>query len=769
MLLTATAWWGLLGAAPPATDDTLSADEALLKAEKVGTETADLVAFLRNRIPTDSQRRLIEELIAGLSKDTFADRERATQRLCTLGPAAIPYLQKALADRDPEVRTRAEKCLAEVSRGPGLELTAAVVRVLVRRQAPEALPLLLEFSRDAPDEVVEEEVLNGLAALGIREGKVDPLLREGAKHADAGRRAAVAWVLARSGGVEERGNVRQFLADKDPRVRHYITQALLGGARMNDETPLAEDEVLLQKAKLPSDAAALVEFFRKRTLHEGDGTRIQAWIKQLGGDRFKEREEASRRLVEVGKAALGQIRLAAKSSDQEVARRAEICLEMITVYPGPGLPAAALRLLARRPSADAVEALLDYLPFADDARVEEEVFATLCVLSLREPRVDPVLIRALENVQPVKRAAAALVLGRVGDKDQCAQVRALFKDADPRVRLRAAQGLLSVKDRPAIELLVGLIGENVPADVGQQAEALLSQLAQDKAPTVSLTDSSPELRRKCHEAWTAWWRDHGSKDNLPNPLTGNRLLGLTMVAELIGANANGNRIYELAQDGKVRWELNNLQGPIDAQMLPGGRVLVAEHNAQRVTERNLKGDVLKTFKVSSNPVACQRLTNGNTFIATYNTVAEFDPEEKLLYQHNASSGVGGVIYDGCKLPNGNILCIAGRGTLLELKSNGEKVTTLQLGANGGWCGVAPLPNGRFLVAMLNPGKVVEVDRAGTVHWSAVVPDACHAVRLPNGNTLVACMNKQKVVEINRGGQTVWEQTTTGRPFHVHRR
>jgi hypothetical protein len=71
--------------------------------------------------------------------------------------------------------------------------------------------------------------------------------------------------------------------------------------------------------------------------------------------------------------------------------------------------------------------------------------------------------------------------------------------------------------------------------------------------------------------------------------------------------------------------------------------------------------------------------------------------------------------------------------------------------------------------MMNPGKVVEVDRTGKIHWEAAVSNACHAVRLPNGNTLVACMNTQKVVEVNRAGKIVWEKPTAGRPFHVERR
>jgi outer membrane protein assembly factor BamB len=344
----------------------------------------------------------------------------------------------------------------------------------------------------------------------------------------------------------------------------------------------------------------------------------------------------------------------------------------------------------------------------------------------------------------------------------------LLKDASPRVRLRAAQGLLSVREKPAVEVLVGLLGEG-DVEYASVSEGLLQQVAAERAPGASLGDGAAETRKKCHEAWVAWWKEAGPTLELRNLEEGGRYFGLALVSELVGNNGTGNRIWEFGRDGKSRWEMPNLQGPIDAQVLPGGRVLVAEHNSQMVTERDMKGQTVWKYKVAGNPVACQRLANGNTFIATYNAVMEVTPQGQQVYQHNPNAGVGGVIYDASKLANGNIVCISGRGTVIELDAAGKKVATIQLNNNGGWGGVSALPNGRFLVAIMNPGKLLEVDRAGKVHWEVPVRDACHAVRLPNGNNLVACMNIQKVMEVNRAGQTVHEYATTGRPFHVRAR
>ena len=49
---------------------------------------------------------------------------------------------------------------------------------------------------------------------------------------------------------------------------------------------------------------------------------------------------------------------------------------------------------------------------------------------------------------------------------------------------------------------------------------------------------------------------------------------------------------EARAEGKTRWEITGVMNPMDAQVLPGNRVLIAEFGANRVTERNLKGEIL---------------------------------------------------------------------------------------------------------------------------------------------------------------------------------
>lgn len=535
---------------------------------------------------------------------------------------------------------------------------------------------------------------------------------------------------------------------------------VFGSARADE---LADaDEQLARKAKVGTDGASLLAFFRSRSLTEADLKRIETAIEQLGSPMYAVREQASLKLAAYGPPIRPFLIKAAQSPDLEIVRRATRCLEEIDRGPGPSLSAAAVRLLVLRKPAEAVRTLLAYLPFGDDETVEEEVVNGLAVLALHGEAGDRALSAALADPLPARRAAAAFALGKVGAIDYHAAVRKLLTDPDPKVRLRSAQGLAYAKDKEAVPVLIALLG-TAPAALCWQAEEILYRLAQDKAPQVSLGDGDAEARKKCVSAWTDWWRAAGPGVDLNVLKDSGRQLGLTVVAEL-----NNNVVWECGPDGKPRWQLKRLQGPMDVQILPGGRVLIAENSGMRVTERDLKGNVLWEKRVPNNPIVCQRLPNGNTFIATYQGVLEVTRDGHEVYSHHPG-GPGSFIFGAQRLRNGHIVCISAQNSLIELDSRGKEIKRLPVATQGNWGSVESLPGGRFLVTVLAANKVMELDGAGKVLWEVAVQGACFASRLPSGNTLVACMNRNRVIEIDRKGKTVWEKVTAGTAFRAHRR
>jgi outer membrane protein assembly factor BamB len=262
---------------------------------------------------------------------------------------------------------------------------------------------------------------------------------------------------------------------------------------------------------------------------------------------------------------------------------------------------------------------------------------------------------------------------------------------------------------------------------------------------------------KTRDAWAAWWQKHGSTVDLALLDGRALLLGLTL-----GIEYNTGKVWEAGPDGVLRWELDNLSGPMDAQVLSAGRILVAEANAKRVSERDLKGTILWEKKLEAEPTGVQRLPSGNTFVSTYSSVMEFRRDGTQAWSFNLPGGSNAIR----KARNGNVI-YATQSELVEVDSAGNRVRAVPIPKENMWVGIQDLPGDRYLLANSSTGRVVEIDKAGKVIWEGKVPGACGVERLPNGNTLVATSGR--VVELDRTGKQLWERRSGGYVRRVHRR
>jgi len=313
--------------------------------------------------------------------------------------------------------------------------------------------------------------------------------------------------------------------------------------------------------------------------------------------------------------------------------------------------------------------------------------------------------------------------------------------------------------------LIALLGESAAAR-GWRVEDLLYRVAGESGPTVSLGGGDAEARKRCREAWQTWWKKNEARVDLAKVNLVDPVLGLTLYCEYDN-NAGGGRVWLSGPDGKMRWEINGLAGPNDARLLPGGRVLIAERNANKVTERDQTGKVLWQQQVEGGVIAADRLPNGNTLVTTWNTIVEITPAGKHVW---SSEGIG--FRYAYRVRNGHIVGITAAGQVVEYDAAGKKlrtVTPAQHAAGAGyWATVELLPSGRFLLALGTSGRVVEIDNDGRIHWEGNVNNVVFATRLRNGNTLGCDFEGRQVVELDRTGKQIKQQTLTGRPFAVRR-
>lgn len=170
------------------------------------------------------------------------------------------------------------------------------------------------------------------------------------------------------------------------------------------------DEQFLKKAGVSIESAALLEQIRKLTVDDARREQLRTLVKQLGDDDFTRREKAFDELVAQGMVATPLLRLAARDTDAEVAKRAQACLQKIGQTVDPALLAATLRILAQRRPAGTVETLLAFVPSVPDEATERELFVALASLARADGKPDPALVRAREDKDPKRKAAAEKAL-----------------------------------------------------------------------------------------------------------------------------------------------------------------------------------------------------------------------------------------------------------------------------------------------------------------------------------------------------------------------
>src|SRR5579884_1547363 len=173
----------------------------------------------------------------------------------------------------------------------------------------------------------------------------------------------------------------------------------------------SEDEQQLLTAGLPTDGTALVEFLRDRSRPDADPQALAALTRRLGDHDPKARGQASAALVRRGVVALPVLRRAANDlADPQRAARARSCIATLEGAASVGLPHAVVRLLALRKPPGTVEALLDYVPAADDEALVVEITSALSTLAYQGGQPNPTLLKSLADEDPLRRAVAGAAL-----------------------------------------------------------------------------------------------------------------------------------------------------------------------------------------------------------------------------------------------------------------------------------------------------------------------------------------------------------------------
>jgi HEAT repeat protein len=520
-----------------------------------------------------------------------------------------------------------------------------------------------------------------------------------------------------------------------------------------------------------TDGPALLAAFHKRTLTPDQAAKAYSRIAALDDEAFATRQRAAGEVVAMGLPVVPLLRQALPGASLEQSRRIEQCLRQIAkAHDGKALPVVAARLLALRKPAGAIETLLAYVPFTDDDVMRAEVTNALHHLARVFPSPkgerdrgegDSILVKALRDAFPVRRAIAGDVLVAVTDAEVRAAVRKLLADPDLSVRLRVAVALACAADREAVPVLIDLLAD-LPRGELWQAEEILCRIAGAAAPQMEPAEDAAG-RTKYRDAWRTWWKDNAAATKLAVQPVPPPLLGFTVIAAIADANPANSRILELDRSGKVRWQFDGVNYPGDAHVLPGNRVLIAEMGGLRITERDFRGNILwQKNDLPAPPSNVQRLANGNTFVCTHAGLIEFDAAGKTVL--NIKVDTPQAAY---KTVDGQIIYLTGGGACIRLDAAGKEVNRFVTGQGGDWLDLTP--RGRILVDHLRQVGVGEFDLEGKRLWQAPVTVGSTPVR--NGHVISGNWSTSYVTEVDRAGKVLWQyQLPAGyKPWRARKR
>ncbi|MFO0846464.1 MAG: HEAT repeat domain-containing protein [Gemmataceae bacterium] len=781
--------------------DATAEEEQRLKGAFQPTDGPGLVAFLRARAAGAASPERLAELVEALEGKGGAARLKACGELVAAGPPAIPPLRRAARDVDsPEAAGLARQCLKLLEDDPG-QLTTAAVRLLVARRPAGTAEALLAYLPHAESDAVLDELKEALGAVAHDKGKADEAVVRALSDGHPLRRASAVVALTANGSTEPREALRRLLLDPMPSVRLRASLVL---ARAHDAKAVSTLITLL--ADLPEPQAREVEEYlkdlageqapkvayaadarsrerardawarwwldtegpgpldevKRRTLTEVDAGHVQAVIEKLGDDAFEVRQKAEEELRKLGGRIVPLLKEAQKSPDLEIRNRATKCLAAIETEKTPPLSPVTARLLALRKPKGAAAALLAYLPFADEESLAEDVQAALNAAAFRGGKADEAVLQALADKNSTRRAAAAVALCHGPVAEYLPRLRPLLKDRDPAVRAKVTLALAGAREPEAVPGVIALV-RDLPGDAGASAEDFLFRLARDEPPR-GLPEGD-DNRAKRAAAWEGWWATHkGALAALERqaPAVRRRELGYTLLVQ-----TSNNMIVEWDKERRVRWQLTGLANPWDAQWLPGNRLLVAEYNAQRVTERNLKGEILWTANVGNWPMQAERLANGRTFVTCRNALYEFDRGGKQVAKIDRPASD---IMTARKLANGQVVVVTQNRQLLRLDRSGKEVKSALLpGVFSNQNEI--LPNGHVLLPMGWMNALAEYNADGKEVARLTVPAPMHAIRLDSGNVLVSSQNwPYRIYEFDKKGHQVGDYTTNNAyVFRVRRR
>lgn len=360
---------------------------------------------------------------------------------------------------------------------------------------------------------------------------------------------------------------------------------------------------------------------------------------------------------------------------------------------------------------------------------------------------------------PSVRRLAVIGLSRLKQKSVNVVLKKALADPDEMVRLESAVVLCNRGDRESLAAMAELL----TSDNLSTRRRTASYLRRMTGKTFGyLAYETARRRAEAVRKWRQWVKTEGETATL-RPVSPVRVFfGRTLIAN------NGNNFVDEYDPSGRRTQHLRIDRPTAVQGLPNGHRLIATMAEKAVIEYDEHWKEVARISTAKYgaPYSVQRLDDGNTLVACYDTgqslsprihgnVLVFNPAGEIKWRFQ----YGGEITHAQRLENGNTLVTVHK----TYSASGRRPTF-----RGGKPLRSPATS-RTYRTVTGPGKVLEVDPdRKIIRQIRTVFRPWSARRLANGNTLIADREGSQVVEVDPRGKTVWKKTRVSQPLLAQR-
>jgi|694.fasta_scaffold68175_2 HEAT repeat protein len=779
-ILLGLAFWVSL---QPLYSEELSTERELLKTAGFNpANTQSLIPLFKGRSSSIPAKASIEKLIAQLINGNPEEKLAAKKDLICMGDYVISTLKKALGEiLDPASEKNLKECI-ELLEGKGSEtLISSALKVIASEGKAESSEVLFAYLPFAAEEILRNECESTLRGLFTTSGTV---FEQTLTDTNPYKRAVAAEILVRKGNPKQISMAKSLLNDTSSLVRTRLVLAFLEqkdrvamptalkllASDSKDTSSLIETalatlagELAIQGPKNDDSISRsinqaawagwwksineqdLLTLLRESTapiamITEADkvfkDNNIELIKKYINSKSFKSNP------------ALQAFLLNRAAFDMNIAKLIEpdsnaikLLLQSNQVTP------ALIRLITLARPANAIEIILAYIPSCNDDNIQDLLGECLGLYLNDQNTPPPALIAASTSSIEEIRTFAGRVLAQSPNEIAQKTCTTLLSDSSVRVRFEVARESIKNQNKSAIPTLIELMTK-VPAEKAEAIDQTLRAIAKEKSPE-SKNDSKADAA-----AWNTWWQKEGTQLVLTPGLKNHEALKNFLVVESFNQEKKSGRVFLVTPSGKTLWEIANLSNPTDALLLPNNKILITEQGANRITERDTKGNI-SWEKSVTNPFHSQRLLNGNIFIASRNKIVEVGRNGNEIFSFSYPNET---ILAACKTRTNEYALLSYNGVFLKLDSKGNEVSKSRIpfptnfGINGG----AITQNDRVLVSIPTLNKIMEFNFSGQSTWESTITMPGIPTKLPNGNVVAPSLNGSKIVEIQMDGKIIYE-------------